>query len=165
MKYIVMLSAVMLLLSSCNDGSDVEIYNENNTTVKNGIVYDIDEKPINGLYKIYYPNGNVRMEIESKDGYPQGIGKFYDEDGVLTYSAHFEKGVLNGVLLNYYADGHIHNELNYLDGALEGEQKTFNEAGEQIIYAVFSHGKAVSGYTTSDGKRYELTTEELQGLE
>ena len=165
MKHLFLFMTTIMLLGSCDDAADVEIYNENNTTVKNGIVYDIDENPINGLYKIYYPNGNVRMEVESKAGRPDGRGKFYGEDGVLMYSAHFAKGVLNGVLLNYYPDGHVHNELNYLDGQLEGEQKTFDENGVLTVSAVFAHGKAVSGHTIVEGKKVELNSDELQTLE
>ena len=165
MKHLFLFLAAVTLLSACDDAADVEIYNENNTTVKNGVVYDIDENPINGLYKIYYPNGNVRMEVDSKAGHPDGTGKFYGEDGVLMYSAHFENGVLNGVLLNYYADGHVHNELSYLNGKLEGEQKTFDEEGNLTVSAVFAHGKAVSGHTIVDGKKIELAEDELKALE
>ena len=56
------------LLCACGESDKDEIYNENNTNVVDGIVYDINEKPINGIYKIYYPNGNVKMEVRSKSG-------------------------------------------------------------------------------------------------
>ncbi|MBP5352949.1 MAG: hypothetical protein J6Y91_04210 [Alphaproteobacteria bacterium] len=165
MKRLILPLALAALLSACGDSSDVEIYNENNTTVMNGVVYNIDEKPINGVYKIYYSNGNVRMEIESKNGKPNGEGKFYNEDGVLNYSAHFIDGVLDGAMLNYYPDGRVHNELHYTDGKMEGAQKTFDEKGALTVEAVFEKGKAVSGYTVIDGKKVELIAEELASLE
>ena len=165
MKRLILPVMLAVFLGACGDSSDVEIYNENNTTVVNGVVYNIDEKPINGVYKTYYSNGNVRMEIESKNGKPNGEGKFYNENGSLNYSAHFIDGVLDGVMLNYYPDGRVHNELHYVGGKMEGEQKTFDEKGTLTVEAVFEKGKAVSGYTVIEDKKVELTADELASLE
>ena len=65
MKSLLLLSSFFFILG-CDDGIKDEIYNENNTTVSGGVVYDTDEQPINGLYRVYYPNGIVKMEIQSK---------------------------------------------------------------------------------------------------
>ena len=136
---------LFLILTACDDSQRNEIYNENNTTVINGTVYNIDEKPINGIYKIYYTNGNVRMEIESLDGKPDGDGKFYDKNGNLLYQTSFKNGVIDGKMYNYYENGQLHNEMQYKEGVLEGRQKTFDEDGNLTVDMEFVNGKAING--------------------
>jgi len=149
------------LLVSCDDSPRNEIYNENNTTVLNGIVYNIDEEPINGIYKIYYPNGNVRMEIESRRGKPDGQGKFYDKTGNLLYEATFRDGVIDGKILNYYENGKLHNEMSYENGILDGVQKTYDEDGNITAEITFAKGNAVSGYANIKEQKIDFTADEL----
>ncbi|MCQ2735085.1 MAG: hypothetical protein MJ212_03955 [Alphaproteobacteria bacterium] len=157
---------LMFLCAACNDDTaSVLIYNENNTSVVNGVVYDMQDKPINGVYKIYYQNGGVRMEVESKDGLPDGEGKFYDEEGTLQNKTTFRKGQVDGPLYNYYPDGQVHNELNFTAGVQNGAQKTYDENGELIAEVVFANDKPISGYTVNNGEKITLTPEELKILE
>src|SRR5574344_414641 len=143
MKIFTLFVCCLLILGACKESDDQEIYNENNTNVVNGVVFDIDEKPINGLYKIYYPNGNVKMEVLSKEGIPNGEGKFYNEDGVLEFKGIWVDGKLDGKFFNYFGDGSIHNELNYTKGLQNGIQRTFDEDGNVIVEVIFENGKAV----------------------
>jgi len=156
---------VLLTLTACGESEQVLVYNENNTSVVNGVVYDMHEKPINGLYRIYYPSGVVRMEVESKNGMPNGVGKFYDEGGVLVNQTTFKDGVTDGTLFNYYPDGQVHNELIYVNGVLNGPQKTYDENGSLIVEIEFDNGRAVKGYTVVDEDKIALTEEELKQLE
>ena len=155
----------LLMVTACGESEKNTVYNENNTSVVNGVVYDMREKPINGLYKIYYPNGVIRMEIESKNGLPNGAGKFYGEDGILVNSATFKDGVIDGILYNYFPDGQVHNEITYVNGVLEGVQKTYDENGELIVEVTYENNKAVKGYTVVSGENIEFTDEELKQLE
>ena len=155
----------VLLCAACDDSANVLIYNENNTSVVNGVVYDMQEKPINGVYKIYYPNGGVRMEVESKEGLPDGEGKFYDEDGTLQNKTTFKNGRVDGPLYNFYPDGQVHNELNFTAGVQNGSQKTYDENGELAAEVVFENGKPTEGYTVNKGEKTILTPEELKLLE
>ncbi|MEE6206924.1 MAG: hypothetical protein VZR95_02600 [Alphaproteobacteria bacterium] len=156
---------ILLAITACGESEQVLVYNENNTSVVNGVVYDMHEKPINGLYKIYYPNGAVRMEIESKNGLPNGVGKFYGEDGVLVNQTTFKDGITDGILYNYYPDGQVHNELVYVNGVLHGAQKTYDENGELIVEITYENGKAVKGFTVVDDNQIALTEDELKQLE
>lgn len=165
MKFKICALCLVLFCTACDDATNVLIYNENNTSVVNGVVYDMQDKPINGIYKIYYPNGGVRMEVESKNGLPDGEGKFYDEDGTLQNKATFKGGRIDGTLYNFYPDGQIHNELNFADGIQNGLQKTYDENGEPVAEVVFQDGKPVEGYTINKGEKTALTAEELKQLE
>lgn len=154
----------LLLLPACNKDGNDEIYNENNTSVANGIVRDINEKPINGLYRVYYPDGVVRMEVQSKNGKPDGLGKFYGTDGTLFMKGNFSGGLPDGTFYNYDADGKICNEINYKDGVKHGVQKSYDEDGKLTVKVNFDNGSPVSGYTVFEGKKEKFSPEELEEL-
>ncbi len=161
MRIYVFCYVMMLFLCSCKESAKQEIYNESNTTVINGVVYDIDEKPINGLYKVYYPDGKVKMEIMSKHGKPNGEGKFYAESGELLYSATFRKGIIDGKVYNYFADGAIRNEMNYKNGKMHGLQKTFDEDMTLAIEITYDKGKPIKGFAIINGQKIDFSAEEL----
>lgn len=162
MRIAILALSLILMLSACNQSDSNEIYNENNTSVVDGVVYNIDEKPINGLYKTYYANGNVKMEVYSRNGKPNGSGKFYTENGKLAYEGTFADGVPVGTLYQYYHSGKVHNELHYTDGRLDGTQRVFDKKGALKVEVVINNGKAVSGFAMVDGEEREFTPEELE---
>lgn len=130
-----------------------------------GVVYDIEENPISGIYRMYYPNGSVKMEVESKNGMPNGEGKFYDENDVLSAECNFSKGLLDGAMVRYYPDGKIHEKLNYKEGVLSGKQESYDEKGNVFMEIDYDNGHAVKGYVIIDGKQVDLTAEELKNFE
>lgn len=163
MKY-AFTAVILLFLIGCEKADNVEIYNENNTNVKNGVVYNIDEKPINGVYKTYYGNGSIKMEMSAKNGIPNGEGRFYDENGNLQYSGNFEAGKINGKLYQYYEDGTIHNELNYTNGNQEGPQILYDNKGQISAEITYSNNKPTSGYVIIEGEKIELDNDEISKL-
>ena len=165
MRFVLLfMMGITLLISACEKTEKNEIYNENNTSVIDGIVYNIDEKPINGLYRTYYSNGNLKMEVYSKDGKPNGQGKFYNENGTLLYEGTFENGQPVGTIYHYYRNGKVHNEQNYAEGVLHGTQRSFTKKGELSVEVVYEKGKAVSGYVVISGEHVPFTDEELADL-
>ena len=164
MKIRILGIALAGFLSACGESGTDEIYNENNTNVVEGIVYDINEKPINGTYKIYYPNGNVKMEVKSKNGKPDGLGRFYDEDGNIVFEGNFKNGLMNGKMLNFYPDSSIHNEINYTNGKPDGLYKTYNQDGTPVVEVLFENGTASKGYAIIQEHKIDLTPEDLQEI-
>jgi antitoxin component YwqK of YwqJK toxin-antitoxin module len=163
MKYLYV-ALLCVFLAGCGKTDEPEIYNENNTNVINGIVYDIYEKPINGIYKTYYGNGSIKMEMAAQGGLPEGEGKFYDENGSLQYDATFVDGKLNGKFYHYYEDGNIHNELNYVNGQQSGVQILYDDKGQKAAEVYYENNRAVKGYVFIDGKKIELNESELKRL-
>ena len=158
------LAVVLLILPACEKSDDEEIYNENNTNVINGVVYDIDEKPINGIYKTYYSNGSIKMEMKAKNGLPNGDGKFFDENGNIQFSGTFENGKINGKFYQYYEDGTVHNELNYSNGIQTGAQILYDNNGLISAEVMYQDNRALAGYVIIDGEKIALETEELKDL-
>lgn len=158
------LAVALLILPACEKSDDEEIYNENNTNVINGVVYDIDEKPINGIYKTYYSNGSIKMEMRAKNGLPDGEGKFFDENGNIQFSGTFENGKINGKFYQYYEDGTVHNELNYNNGIQTGAQILYDNNGLISAEVMYQDNRALAGYVIIDGEKIALETEELKDL-
>ncbi|MBR3676887.1 MAG: hypothetical protein IKN71_07115 [Alphaproteobacteria bacterium] len=165
MRFAVLTLICMFLFSACNESEHSEIYNENNTTVVDGVVYNTDEKPINGLYKTYYSNGNVKMEVYSQNGKPNGAGKFYNEKGILQFEGTFADGLRVGTFYHYYNNGNVHNEMHFTDGVLDGIQQTFNKKGELTAEVVYKKGVAIQGYAVVNGEKQDFTAEELAHFE
>lgn len=164
MKFWHFLIVSIFFIVSCDESANDEIYNENNTNASSGVVYDIDEKPINGLYRVYYPDGNIKMEIQSKDGKPNGVGKFYTPEGILYMQGMFTDGQADGAFYNYYPNGQIHNEMNYEKGVKAGSQKSYDENGKLTIEVLFEKGVATSGYMIIKGEKSEFGADELEEL-
>lgn len=164
MKQIRILLGLILFFSACTESEKSEIYNENNTTVIDGIVYDIYEKPICGLYRTYYSDGTIKMEIFSRDGKPHGEGKFYSDKGTLQYKGNFNKGVLNGTLYSYFDDGQIKDEMHFKNGLKDGVQKIYNKDGNIEIEITFEEGKCITGHKLLNEQKIELSTDILDSL-
>ena len=158
------LFVTVLFMLGCKEAEKNEVYNENNTNVINGVVYDIEDKPINGIYKTYYGNGSVKMEMTAQNGLPEGEGRFYDENGNLQFSGSFKNGKINGKFYQYYEDGNIHNELNYINGEQTGIQILYDDNAQKAAEVIFENNRAVSGYVIIENKQIPLEEEDLTDL-
>lgn len=157
-------ATLVLVLSACGQSDNEEIYNENNTNVIGGVVYDTEEKPINGIYKTYYTTGAIKMEMAAKNGLPNGEGKFYDENGNIQFSGTFGNGKINGKFYQYYEDGTIHNELNYVNGVRNENQILYDEKGQILAEIVYNNDKAINGYVLIDDEKIPLEADDLKDL-
>jgi antitoxin component YwqK of YwqJK toxin-antitoxin module len=84
-------------------------------------IYD----PDNGFKKGYYESGELKQEINLKNGELNGLFKQYHENGKLHISGNFLSGKENGIFKEYYEDGSIKLECVYLNGKMEGEYKRY----------------------------------------
>jgi antitoxin component YwqK of YwqJK toxin-antitoxin module len=84
-------------------------------------IYD----PDNGFKKIYYDNGELKQEVNLKNGELNGLFKQYHENGKLHISGNFLSGKENGVFKEYYEDGSTKVECTYLNGKMDGEYKRY----------------------------------------
>ncbi|MFH1824840.1 MAG: CsgG/HfaB family protein [Candidatus Firestonebacteria bacterium] len=60
---------------------------------------------------------------------PDGIVKFYDEDGKLDSEQNYKDGKRNGLLKVYYENGKLYLEQNYKDDKRNGVYKYYDEKG------------------------------------
>lgn len=67
-------------------------YTMENTVLKDGIRYDLNNKPINGTVVVYYPSGELLLEMPYKDGRFHGIARGYMKEGPLYMELVYKNG-------------------------------------------------------------------------
>lgn len=83
-----------------------------------------------GLWKRYWPNGNVRSEIYYENGQPQGPYKLYHANGKLEESGRWHDGKLTDRFQRYHSNGILKEDLKYdSEGNRQGTQQYFHENG------------------------------------
>ena len=105
------------------------------------------------MEKDYYSNGELRIEIEMKDGLKNGWTKEYYKNGQLKQEEYYDKGILakvrkkysetgvllgewqidngkeNGLYKGYYPSGKMYREIEYENGKQNGVVKEYYEDG------------------------------------
>ena len=144
-------------------------YNKNETKdcSQNAILMlcDLEGEPITGIVKSYYYNGNLREEVNFKNGKQEGLSKAYYKNGNLKAEGNFKDGKLEGLSKFYYDNGNLKEEVNFKDGKLEGLGKEYYNNGNLESEVNYKDGKAVSGYMYDiDGEKKEMTNAHLHNM-
>lgn len=77
-------------------------------------------------FAMYNQYGQKIKEGLLVNGIEEGIWKFYYPNGQLEYELPYEKGVINGVRKNYFKNGEIKYELNFVNGNRDGYYKGYH---------------------------------------
>lgn len=141
-----------------------------------------DEKE-NGVYRKYYPNGALWLELNYKNGLLEGIQRAYFENGVIQteeiykndkrngiYKGYSSNGKLyveytfkdnkkNGPFSFYYKSGKIREKGSFKDDIVDGAVTFYNEDESIDVIIEYKNGKPVSGKLGSGRK---LTKKELR---
>ena len=110
---------------------------ENKITQSNGFYFtDASQtKLYNGEYKEFYPGGALKLEMNIKDGKPQGA------------------------YIVYFENGKPHEVRAYRNGEFHGVWRTYNEAGLLIAEAEYANNKKNGTWHVWDDSgimRYEM---------
>lgn len=107
-----------------------------------GFCYNaIDETPLNGKLRLYYPNGIIKFEAEYKNGQRNGVLSRFYPDGKQQVFEVYADGVLNGGASTYYNSGNIETEVHYTSGVLDGDHKAYHEDGTIKLEGKYLNGK------------------------
>lgn len=92
------------------------------------------EDVLNGTYKEFHPNGEVKVQGNYKNGLFDSKWLYFDERGVPVGEAIFDKG--NGILKGYYPNGKPLREVNYVNNKKNGKETHWDITGkvDKIIY-------------------------------
>jgi antitoxin component YwqK of YwqJK toxin-antitoxin module len=100
-----------------------------------------DSKKV-GIWKTYYPNGNLKSEITYIDNRPKGYAKMYYENGQLQEEGIWENNRWVGDYKSYYENGQTFYDFKYNNtGKREGEQKYFYDNGQLMMKGEMKEGK------------------------
>ena len=123
----------------------------------NGKIFSIkvDEESEIELHKSYYPNGKLEYEAEMRQGIPDGIAKYWGEEGNLLNITNYENGKLHGNSIRYFENGNISSKIEYFYGEIHGVSETYHENGKIKSHQKFEYGEPISELLRFDnfGKR------------
>lgn len=95
-------------------------------------VYSVDVKSgkKQGLYKRYFPSGQVKEIANYQQGVLDGNRKFYYESGDVEQDQNYLDGLFQGAFHSYYINGKVNMTGNYLNNEMDGQWKRYYETGE-----------------------------------
>ncbi len=121
-----------------------------------------------GLWKKYFPNGNIMNEIVFKNGRASGNFKTYFPNGNLEEEGFWKGRVYVGGLKRYHENGTLAQEKTFdSSGKTNGTVKYFYENGqEELVFTTVNgveNGEAIRYYPNGDIKE-KLTFDESGNL-
>jgi len=108
-----------------------------------------------GVWKEFYPNGNIKQEVPFSNNKMNGYLKEYSIAGSLNNTTKYINGALQtnvpelaklDVRTEYFSTGQIHFTRTYKDDVAEGIHREFSNNGKVIGAQVF-----VEGFLTAEG--------------
>lgn len=109
-----------------------------------------------GLWKEYYPSGELRSKGKYKNSRPVGDWEFYFMDQTIEiYGTYNAKGNKNDEWVWFYPNGDTMVVAHYEDGDLEGDYVEYDEMGKPL-----AKGKYVAGYEEDEWYYRNGTSEE-----
>lgn len=95
-----------------------------------------------GVWKAYFPGGQIKSEITYISGRPDGYAKMYYESGVVSEEGLWKGTKWVGEYKYYHPNGKPSYQWNYNEsGKRTGEQKYFHENGNVMIEGNWDNGK------------------------
>ena len=124
---------------------------------RNDIWYEGNQTaPFTGLVQDVYPNGKKQLEVNLKDGKPQGVYTRWHENGQKKEAeVNFKDGQKSGVQTLWGENGQKKSEGNYKDGKRQGVHTSWHENGQKEHEWNFKDGKphGVQIWWQKDGKK------------
>ena len=112
-----------------------------------------------GLWKEYYPTGELRSKGKYKNSKPIGEWNFYFPDKTIEITGSYNsKGQKIGEWIWFYQSGDTMTFANYEDGELEGRYVEYDEEGHPVTEGDYTAGyeegvwKYVNGTSIETGK-------------
>lgn len=92
----------------------IKVYREDKIRLHKELSYKNDK--LDGLSKIYHPNGTVYLETEYANDKRHGLTKQYFQSGILYSETQYDSGKITGILKKYHKDGKLKAEVPYNKG-------------------------------------------------
>lgn len=103
---------------------------------------NISGNQVNGIWRTYYPSGNLKSTVNYKDGKVDGEAFFFYDDGKETKMAEltYDEDLIDGVYLEFHNNGAQKAMLNYDEGVLNGEAEFYYKTGRTKIKGKYKKG-------------------------
>ncbi|RDX34199.1 hypothetical protein DZA35_01545 [Arcobacter sp. HD9-500m-PIT-SAG03] len=83
----------------------------------------------------------IKMAYNYKDDKRNGIEKYYNENGKLTFETIYKDDKRNGIEKHYNENGILYSETMYSNDEKHGFQKTFAEDGSLVSSSNYKNGR------------------------
>ncbi len=119
-----------------------------------------------GIWRTYYPSGNLESVVNYVDGEVDGKAFFYFDKIPETKKAemNFDKDLLEGLYTEYWPNGAVKAELEYKNGKLHGEAKYYYPTGKIKIEGKYKKGEKKGKWLYYDPKGKLLKKERFSGF-
>src|SRR5690554_6620897 len=111
------------------------------------------------IRKEYYDNGQLKFEVEFRDGIMDGYHKEFYENGTLKTLSNVDNGIFRDTIIGYYDNGNLEFIQFKVDNV--DSMHIFHKMNKHIISKVQVENKQVSGW----GSHYNESGEEILKLE
>lgn len=105
---------------------------------------DYEKDTSDGIHRVYFTNGRLKVEVAYLDGKLSGPFRMYYEDGTLRQEKFFKDGKLNGIFRAYDEWGIPYFEISYKDGIQHGSEKVYNKFGGLMYMDTYYEGKKIN---------------------
>jgi antitoxin component YwqK of YwqJK toxin-antitoxin module len=98
---------------------------------------------LDGIYHVYYPNGQLQQDHTYKEGKLVGVCRDFHKNGIVSKIAHYEDGDLHGAYQEFYFDGKLSLFCYYKDGDKHGPYKSYYENLEPNCSVTYDNGTPI----------------------
>ena len=143
-----------------NDGPYREVYPETEAIRIEGNISD--NRP-NGIWRSYYPSGNLKSTVNYKDGKVDGEAFFFYDDGKETKMVEltYDEDLIDGVYMEFHDNGAQKAILNYDEGVLNGEAEFYYKTGRTKIKGKYKKGQKKGKWYFYDEKGSLINKERM----
>tara|TARA_X000000368_G_scaffold417437_1_gene413825 strand:- start:131 stop:829 length:699 start_codon:yes stop_codon:yes gene_type:complete len=121
----------LLIIIGCTKNGVYKTYHEDSNQVYKVETYKNDI--LDGPFKSYYENGNLKEEKTYKNGIIDGVSKLYLDNGQLFREKNYKNGIPDGNYKLYHLNGQLDEEGTYKNNKRVGTWKGYYDNG-QIFY-------------------------------
>lgn len=113
---------------------------------------NIEDGKIEGIWRTYYPSGNLYATANYHKGKLDGIAYFYHDNArqVKMAEAEYDGDVLDGTYTEFYTNGKVKARIMYEDGLRHGETVFFYDNGNIKMQSKYKKGKRSGKSTVYD---------------
>ena len=108
--------------------------------------YDDSKSILNGKMKMYYKNGNLKLEANLVNGLKEGVSIIYYENGNKQRELTWNQDALNGKQIDYYENGNKQREVTMEQDIADGNETEYYEDGKIKFSCNYEDGKKTGLY-------------------
>ena len=148
-RYIIILLLGCFLVTYNSKGQSIKLNSEN-------IYVNVKGKPYSGVYKEYYENGNLKLQMKLKKGFKNGNVFLYFENGKLSEVYSYKNNMMDGLWISYNQTGVKTAEARYIQDKKHGEWKVWDENGTLIYLMYYNNGEKSGTWIKYNEKGEEI---------